>query len=83
MNRAEGERGSFPLVVIILRRYGLEFLNLFDEVRLFVVELFVLLSVVVELGKEFDQFVLVAQQDLKNRAGLVGVGYEHLSIKIN
>ena len=69
-------------MVIILRRYGLELLNLFDEVRLFVVELFVLLSVVVELGKEFDQFVLVAQQDLKNRAGLVWVGHEHLSIKI-
>ena len=28
-------------------------------------------------------FVLVAQQDLKNRAGLVSIDHEHLSIKIN
>ena len=35
-------------------------------------------SVVVELGEELDQFVLILEQDVVDRLGLGGVGYKHL-----
>ena len=57
---------------------GLEFFDLFNEICLLVVELFVLRPVRMELCEEVYQLVLVAQQDLQDRAGLVRVRHEHL-----
>jgi hypothetical protein len=55
---------------------------LLDQIRLFVVELFVFGSFRVKAGKEFDKFVLIAQQNFQNRLGFVGVGNKYLK-KIN
>lgn len=57
---------------------GLQLFDLLYEVSLLVVELLVLAAVRVELGKEVHQLVLVPQEDVQDRLGLVGIGYEHL-----
>lgn len=56
----------------------LEVPDLLDQVSLFVVELFVLRSVVLELAEELDEFGLVLQQDVQDGLSLIGVGHEHL-----
>ena len=66
------EIGSFLL------RQRLEFFDLLDEIGFLVVELFVVLSVVVKLGQEVDQLVLVPEQDVKDRLRLVRVCDENL-----
>ena len=55
------------------------FFDLFDQVRLLVVELVVLGAIVVEARQELHQFVPVAQQDFLHRARLVGVRDKHLN----
>ena len=62
-------------------RNRLQFFDLLDEVRLLIVELLVVLTVVVELGQEVDQLVLIPKQDVQNGFGLVGIGDEHLKVK--
>ena len=64
--------GSFLL------RQRLELFDLLDEIGFLVVELFVVLSVVVKLGQEVDQLVLVPEQDVKDRLRLVRVCDENL-----
>ena len=66
------EIGSFLL------RQRLELFDLLDEIGFLVVELFVVLSVVVKLGQEVDQLVLVPEQDVKDRLRLVRVCDENL-----
>ena len=66
------EMGSFLL------RQRLELFDLLDEIGFLVVELFVVLSVVVKLGQEVDQLVLVPEQDVKDRLRLVRVCDENL-----
>ncbi len=58
----------------------LEVPDLFDQVSLFIVELFVLHSVVLELAKKLDEFGLVLQQDVQDGLRLVGVGHKHLVV---
>ena len=57
---------------------SLQVSDLFDQVGLFIIELFVLRSVVLELSEELDELVLVLQQNVQDGLGLVGVGHEHL-----
>lgn len=59
----------------------LEVPDLFDQVSLFIVELFVLHSVVLELAEKLDEFGLVLQQDVQDGLRLVGVGHKHLAVK--
>lgn len=59
----------------------LEVPDLFDQVSLFVVELFVLCSVVLELAEKLDEFGLVLQQDVQDWLRLVRVGHEHLAVE--
>ena len=54
--------------------------DLFDQVSLFIVELFVLRSVVLELAEELDEFGLVLQQDVQDGLRLVGVRNKHLVV---
>lgn len=56
----------------------LEVPDLFDQVSLFVIELFVLRSVVLKLAEELNEFGLVLQQDVQDGLRLVGVGHKHL-----
>lgn len=56
----------------------LQFLDLFYEVRLFVVELLVLVAVIVKLAEEVDKLFAVAQQNVKNGPWLVGIGNKYL-----
>ncbi|TNN43579.1 hypothetical protein EYF80_046242 [Liparis tanakae] len=49
------------------------------KVSLFVVELFVLRPVVLELAEELDELGLVLQQDVQDGLRLVGVGHKHLA----
>lgn len=56
----------------------LEIPNLFDQVSLFIVELFVLRPVVLELTEKLDEFGLILQQDVQDRLRLVGVSHKHL-----
>lgn len=56
----------------------LEVPDLFDQVSLFIIELFVLRSVVLELAEKLDKFGLVLQQDVQDGLRLVGVGHKHL-----
>lgn len=56
----------------------LEVPDLFDQVSLFVVELFVLRPVVLELAEKLDELGLVLQEDVQDGLRLVGVGHEHL-----
>ena len=62
-------------------RNRFQFFDLLDEVRLLIVELLVVLTVVVELGQEVDQLVLISKQDVQNGFRLVGIGDEHLKVK--
>ena len=55
--------------------------DLFDQVGLLVVELFVLRPVVLELAEELDELGLVLQQDVKDGLRLVWVGHKHLGGK--
>lgn len=57
---------------------SLEVPDLFDQVSLFVVELFVLRPVVLELAEKLDELGLVLQEDVQDGLGLVGVGHKHL-----
>ncbi len=59
-------------------RHWFEFFDLLDEISFFVVELFVVLSVIVELGEEVDQLVLVPKQNVHNRLRLVWIRNKHL-----
>lgn len=59
----------------------LEIPDLFDQVSLFIIELFVLRSVVLELAEKLDEFGLVLQQDVQDGLRLVGVGYKHLMVE--
>lgn len=52
--------------------------DLFDQVSLFIVELFVFCSVVLELAQKLDEFGLVLQQDVEDGLCLVRVGHKHL-----
>lgn len=61
-----------------LRGRPLEVPDLFDQVGLFIIELFVLCSVVLELAEKLDEFGLVLQQDVQDGLSLVGVGHKHL-----
>lgn len=67
-HRSSGLLGGGPL----------EIPDLFDQVSLFIVELFVLRPVVLELAEKLDEFGLVLQQDVQDGLRLVGVGHEHL-----
>lgn len=67
-----------PLPSGLLGDGPLEVPDLFDQVSLFIVELFVLRSVVLELAEELDEFGLVLQQDVQDGLRLVGVGHKHL-----
>ena len=58
--------------------HGFEFFNLLDKVSLFVVELFVVLTVVVELGQEVDQLVLISKQNVHDGLRLVRIRNENL-----
>ncbi|PWA20288.1 hypothetical protein CCH79_00003530 [Gambusia affinis] len=51
-----------------------------SSVSLFIVELFVLCSVVLELAEKLDEFGLVLQQDVQDGLCLVGVGHKHLEV---
>lgn len=62
-----------------LRGRPLQVPDLFDQVSLFIVELFVLRSVVLELAEKLDEFGLVLQQDVQDGLRLVGVGHKHLA----
>lgn len=59
----------------------LEVPDLFDQVSLFIVELLVLRSVVLELAEKLDEFGLVLQQDVQDGLRLVGVGHKHLMVE--
>lgn len=59
----------------------LEVPDLFDQVCLFVIELFILRSVVLELAKKLDEFGLVLQQDVQDGLRLVGVGHKYLVVE--
>lgn len=54
--------------------------DLFDQVRLFIVELFILRPVILELAEELDEFGLVLQQNVQDGLSLVGVGHKHLRV---
>lgn len=56
----------------------LEVPDLFDQVSLFIVELFVLRPVVLELAEKLDELGLVLQEDVQDGLRLVGVGHKHL-----
>lgn len=64
-----------------LRGRPLEVPDLFDQVSLFIIELFVLCSVVLELAEKLDEFRLVLQQDVQDGLSLVGVGHKHLVVE--
>lgn len=51
---------------------------MFHQVSLFVVELFVLRPVILELAEKLDQFGLVLEQDVQDGLRLVRVGHKHL-----
>lgn len=59
----------------------LEIPDLFDQISLFIIELFVLRSVVLELAEKLDEFGLVLQQDVQDGLRLVGVGHKHLMVE--
>ena len=59
----------------------LEVPDLFDQVSLFIVELFVLCSVVLELAEKLNEFGLVLQQDVEDGLRLVGVGHKYLMVE--
>lgn len=59
----------------------LEVPDLFDQVSLFIIELFVLCSVILELAEKLDEFGLVLQQDVQDGLRLVGVGHKHLMVQ--
>ena len=61
-----------------LFRQRFQIFDLLDEISLLVVELLVVLTVVVELGQEVDQLVLVPEKDVQDRLWLVGIRDEHL-----
>lgn len=63
-----------------LRGRPLEVPDLFDQVSLFIIELFILCSVVLELAEKLDEFGLVLQQDVQDGLSLVGVGHKHLVV---
>ena len=50
---------------------------MFDKIGLLVIKLLVLGPIRVELGKEVDQLLLVAQQDVQDGLGLVRIGHKH------
>lgn len=56
----------------------LEVPDLFDQVSLFIVELFVLCPVVLKLAEKLDELGLVLQEDVQDGLSLVGVGHKHL-----
>lgn len=59
----------------------LEVPDLFDQVSLFIVELFVLCPVVLELAEKLNELGLVLQEDVQDGLSLVGVGHKHLRSK--
>lgn len=59
--------------------YRLKFLNLFDQIRLLVVKLFVLWSVCVEARQELNQFLLIAEQNVQYWFRFVWISNEHLN----
>ena len=61
-----------------LLRQRLQFLDLFNQIRFFVIKLLVIGPVVVEFGQEINQFILISQQNVQNGLGFVGIGNEHL-----
>ena len=54
---------------------------MFDEVGLFIIELFIVLPVSVELGQKVHKLVLVPDQDVQDRFRLVWVGNKYLDKK--
>ena len=56
---------------------------MFDEVGLFIIELFVVLPVGVELGQKVHKLVLVPDQDVQDRFRLVWVGNKYLERKLD
>lgn len=65
----------------LLRGRPLEVPDLFDQVSLFIIELFILRSVVLELAEKLNEFGLVLQQDVEYGLRLVGVGHKHLMVE--
>lgn len=61
-----------------LGRRFLQISDLFDQVRLFVVELLVICAILLEVAQELDQFGLVLEQDVDDGLRLVGVRYKNL-----
>ena len=61
-----------------LLRQRLQFLDLFNQIRFFVIKLLIIGPVVVEFGQEINQFILISQQNVQNGLGFVGIGNEHL-----
>lgn len=51
---------------------------MFDEVGLLIIKLFILGAVSMEAGQELDELVLVAEEDLQDWPGLLGVRYKYL-----
>ena len=72
---------AHPYPLRLLLRQGFQLFDLLDEVGLLIIELLIVLAVVVELGQEVDQLVLIPEQDVQDRLRLVRVGDKHLSVK--
>ena len=64
--------------LLLLRWRRLQLLNLLDEIRLLVVELFILGAVRVKVQQKFHEFVLVFDEYVEDGLRLVRVGDEHL-----
>lgn len=64
-----------------LRGRPLEVPDLFDQVSLFIIELFILCSIILELAEKLNEFGLVLEQDVQNGLSLVGVGHKHLEVE--
>lgn len=78
--------GGFPPTPLhpssgLLGGRPLEVPDLFDQVCLFIIELFILRSIVLELAEKLDEFGLVLQQDVQDRLRLVGVGHKYLVVE--
>lgn len=58
----------------------LEVPDLFDQVSLFVIELFIFCSVILKLAEKLDEFSLVFQQDVQDGLCLVRIGHKHLVV---
>lgn len=57
---------------------GFKLFNLFDQICLLVIKLFVFRSFCVKFSQEIDQLILVAKQNIKNRLGFVRICNKYL-----